>query len=64
MHNRKELTQDGSEVSGQHQGLISISTQVEHQGKEYPADPKPSVVGRLSKFFGWWVVIAGVSSYV
>lgn len=61
MNEQKELTRPGSEASCQHLEFISPSSQGEHQDKENQSDPKPSALGRLSKFFGWWIVIAGVS---
>ena len=61
MNERKELTRPNSEVSCQHPEFISPSSHGEHQGNENPSDPEPSALGRLSKFFGWWIVIAGVS---
>ncbi len=64
MNERQDLMRPGSEASNQHLELISDFLQEEHQDKENQSDPKPSVIGRLSKFFGWWIVIAGVSSYV
>jgi hypothetical protein len=64
MNESKELTRSPFEASYHHQELISPSSQEEQQGKENQSDPKPSLIGRLTKFFGWWIVIAGVSSYV
>jgi hypothetical protein len=61
MNERKELTRPRSEASCQHLESISPSSQVEQQGNENPSNPEPSALGRLSKFFGWWIVIAGVS---
>jgi hypothetical protein len=64
MNERKELTPPCSEAPYQHLELICPSSQEEHQSQEHQAEPKPSVISRLPKFFGWWIVIAGVSSYV
>ena len=61
MNERKELTRPRSVASYQDLELNSHSSQGKRQDKENQSDPKPSVIGRLSKFFGWWIVIAGVS---
>jgi hypothetical protein len=64
MNESKELMRPCSEAPYQHLELIGPPSQEEQQSKESQAEPKPSLIGRLSKFFGWWIVIAGVSSYV
>jgi hypothetical protein len=48
-----------------HLGEISgLASREEAGGTGNQAAPKPSFLKRLPKFFGWWIIIIGVSSYV
>jgi hypothetical protein len=64
MDNRKELTPFCSEASCHPDDIIGLASQEEIGGPESQSAPRPSFIKRLPKFFGWWIIIIGVSSYV
>ena len=57
MSNRRDLPGRGLESTG-------LPAQEEREAEKKPGGRLGSIIGRLPKFFGWWLVIAGISSYV
>jgi hypothetical protein len=64
MDNRKELTPLSPGASYHPEEITGLASQEEIGGVENQSAPKPSFLKRLPKFFGWWIIIIGVSSYV
>jgi hypothetical protein len=63
MDNRRELTLLSPEASFRPDEISGLASQEEVGGTENQAAPRPSFLKRLPKFFGWWIIIIGVSSY-
>jgi hypothetical protein len=55
---------DRRDLPGRWEESAGLPTQGEGAAAEKPGGGRDSVIGRLPKFFGWWLVIAGISSYV
>ena len=64
MNNRKELTPLSPGAPCHPGDITGLASQEEIGVAESQAAPRPSFVKQLPKFFGWWVIIIGVSSYV
>jgi hypothetical protein len=64
MDNRKELTPLSPGASFCLDEISGMASKDDIGGAASQAAPKPSFIKRLPKFFGWWIIIIGVSSYV
>ena len=64
MENRRELKPLTSGVSCRPGDISGLASLEDIQGPENQSNPKISFLRRLPKFFGWWIIIIGVSSYV
>jgi hypothetical protein len=64
MDNRRALTPRSPGASCHPDDISGLASQQEIQGSESHSHPRPSFLKRLPKFFGWWIIIIGVSSYV
>jgi hypothetical protein len=62
--NRRDWRHNCTEPAGRSIESTSGAAQEEQAAAEKPAERRDSILGRLPKFFGWWLVIAGISSYV
>jgi hypothetical protein len=63
MSDRRNRRSSGTEPAGRSEESASLPSREEQEAEEKPAR-KRSIIGRLPKFFGWWLVITGISSYV
>jgi hypothetical protein len=64
MDNQKKLTPLSPEASFRPDEISGLASNEEIEGPESQFKPRPSFLKRLPKFFGWWIIIIGVSSYV
>jgi hypothetical protein len=63
MSDRGDWGHNCMEPAGSSEGSTGMPSQ-EERAAEKPGGRRGSIIGRLPKFFGWWLVIAGFSSYV
>jgi hypothetical protein len=64
MSDRRDRRPGDKEPAGHVGEFTSRPCREERGAEEKPGGTRVSVIGRLPKFFGWWLVIAGFSSYV
>jgi hypothetical protein len=64
MSEREDQRYSCTEPAGRLAESSGRPTGEEREAEEKPAGRRGSIIGRLPKFFGWWLVITGISSYV
>jgi hypothetical protein len=64
MSDRRDWRVSCTEPAGSALEATGLPIQEEREAEEKQAERRDSIIGRLPKFFGWWLVIAGISSYV